>query len=137
MALSSKDKTSVRSEGNRIRRSTRGKISTQFRLRVYRGEDIAIGPGKVDLLQFVRESGSIQSAAARMKMSYMRAWNLIQMMNRCFREPLVETSRGGSNHGGARMTRYGERALKAYLRIEKAAEREVKRTRQTLLSMLK
>ena len=65
------------------------------RLRVLYGNEIALGPGKADLLAVVAETGSIREAAERMHMSYMRAWTLIRTMNRCFKEPLVVSIRGG------------------------------------------
>ena len=90
------------------------------RLRVQRREDIALGPGKVDLLELIAESGSIRDAAERMNMSYMRAWTLIRTMNRCFKEPLVEAVRGGRKGGGARLTETGRQALALYREMEKA-----------------
>ena len=89
------------------------------RLRVVWREEIALGPGKVELLRFVAESGSIREAADRMGMSYMRAWTLIRTMNACFKEPLVEAARGGSEHGGATLSETGKRALKLYEQMEK------------------
>src|SRR5215475_786408 len=80
------------------------------RVRVLCGEEIAMGPGKVDLLALVAETGSIREAAERMHMSYMRAWTLIRTMNRCFKEPRVEAVRGGKQGGGARLTETGRKA---------------------------
>ena len=90
------------------------------RIRIQCGEDIALGPGKVDLLALIGETGSIRVAAERMNMSYMRAWTLIRTMNRCFKEPVVEAVRGGKQGGGARLTETGKRALVLYQRMEKA-----------------
>jgi molybdate transport system regulatory protein len=94
--------------------------SLRPRLRVICGEDIALGPGKVDLLQLVGETGSIREAADRMGMSYMRAWTLIKTMNACFKEPLVEAARGGKAGGGARLTETGRKALTLYQQMERA-----------------
>src|SRR5881394_1429122 len=88
------------------------------RLRVLWGEEIALGPGKVDLLALVADTGSIRDAAERMGMSYMRAWKLIQTMNACFKEPLVETARGGRAHGGTLLTETGRKALALYQQME-------------------
>ena len=88
------------------------------RIRVLSGEEIALGPGKVDLLAFVAETGSIREAADRMGMSYMRAWTLIKTVNACFREPLVTASRGGKERGGAVLTKTGRRALDLYQALE-------------------
>jgi len=93
------------------------------RLRVLLGEAIAIGPGKARLLERIRDTGSISAAARDMGMSYRRAWKLVDTMNQCFREPLVETARGGTRGGGARITPLGEDILARYRRMEaRAAE---------------
>ncbi len=85
--------------------------------------DFAIGPGKADLLEGIRETGSIAAAGRRMKMSYRRAWSLVEAMNAAFRQPVVETERGGSTRGGARLTPTGEEVLAAYRRmVDKAGE---------------
>jgi molybdate transport system regulatory protein len=89
------------------------------RLRILCGDEIAMGPGKLDLLALVGKTGSIREAAERMDMSYMRAWTLIRTMNRCFKQPLVEAVRGGKEGGGARLTATGRAVLTVYQRMEK------------------
>lgn len=91
------------------------------RLRVLSGKKIAFGPGKAELLASVADTGSIGDAAKRMGMSYMRAWSLIQTMNGCFKEPVVDAARGGNRHGGARLTETGRRVLKLYQQMERAS----------------
>lgn len=91
------------------------------RLRIVSGKKIAFGPGKAELLALVSETGSIGDAAKRMKMSYMRAWSLVQMMNKCFKAPLVETAHGGNERGGAQLTQTGKRVLKLYQQMETAS----------------
>ena len=49
-----------------------------------------------------------------MKMSYKRAWQLIEALNACFREPLVESSAGGSKGGGSQLTATGRQVLALY-----------------------
>jgi molybdate transport system regulatory protein len=71
------------------------------RLRIVFGRNIAFGPGKAELLALVAETGSIAEAAKRMSMSYMRAWSLTQTMNASFKQPFIETVRGGQERGGA------------------------------------
>jgi molybdate transport system regulatory protein len=91
------------------------------RLRVLHGDEIALGPGKVDLLQAIAETGTLAEAAKRLGMSYMRAWKLLQTMNACFREPLVHTARGGSGKGSATLTGTGRAVLDLYRRMEREA----------------
>lgn len=54
-------------------------------------------------------------------MSYMRAWKLVQMLNRGFREPLVETSRGGAGHGKTSLTPMGKSVLTLYREMESSS----------------
>jgi len=87
---------------------------------VERGREIALGPGKVELLEHIAKTGSITEAAERMEMSYMRAWKLIKTMEACFRQPLVEARRGGSARGGATLTKAGTEVLKLYREMDAA-----------------
>jgi molybdate transport system regulatory protein len=107
-----------------------------LRMRVLCGEEIALGPGKADLLALVGKTGSIRVAAERMGMSYMRAWTLVKTMNACFREPLVVTSRGGKNQGGAVLTTTGRTALKLYRGLEKESSKACAETWQRLGKLL-
>ena len=95
------------------------------RLRVVLGHDIAVGPGKADLLEGIRETGSIAAAGRRMGMSYKQAWLLIDTMNRCFTKPLVEAAKGGKSGGGAHLTALGEDVLARYRRMQGATERVI------------
>jgi molybdate transport system regulatory protein len=99
------------------------KSRIQFRLRISKGADIAVGPGKIDLLEAIAEAGSITAGARKLEMSYRRAWLLVDTMNRCFKSPLVETAAGGKRGGGARLTKLGEEVVLRYRRIERHAAR--------------
>jgi molybdate transport system regulatory protein len=87
-------------------------------IRIVFGEEAMIGPGKADLLERIRETGSIAAAGRGMSMSYKRAWMLVEEMNRAFRDPLVDSVRGGARGGGARLTEAGETVLSNYRRLE-------------------
>jgi len=87
------------------------------RFRIFCGDEVALGPGKVELLRAIADTGSIRKAALRAKMSYMRAWSLIRTMNQCFKEPLVQANRGGLNQG-AFLTDLGRTALDLYEKLE-------------------
>jgi molybdate transport system regulatory protein len=97
------------------------KPRVQFRLRISRGADIAIGPGKVDLLEAIAQTGSITAAARSLGMSYRRAWLLVDTMHRCFRRPVVEAAAGGRRGGGSRLTTLGNEVVRRYRRIEARA----------------
>jgi molybdate transport system regulatory protein len=92
------------------------------RLRLVLGPDVAIGPGKAALLAAIRDAGSISGGGRALAMSYKRAWLLVDSMNRCFKEPLVVSSRGGSVRGGAQLTGMGERVLASFTRAQALAE---------------
>lgn len=99
----------------------KSQVSLLPRLRIVARKKIAFGPGKAELLALIAETGSIGDAAKQMKMSYMRAWSLVQTMNKCFKEPLVETTHGGNERGGAKLTSTGEKILKLYQQMETAS----------------
>src|SRR5258708_38186267 len=71
------------------------------RIRARRGDEIALGPGKVALLEAIHAGGNLTAAARALGMSYMRARKLVQTVNACFREPLVSTHRGGKRQSSA------------------------------------
>lgn len=100
-------------------------FSPRLRFRLVLGPDIAVGPGKADLLAAVAETGSISAAGRSMGMSYKKAWYLLDTMNRCFRAPLVEASKGGRGHGGATLTPMGREVLDLYRGIEARASAAV------------
>lgn len=91
------------------------------RLRVVLDTNVAIGPGQVDLLEAIAETGSISKAGRSMGMSYRRAWLLVQRMNSHFQAPLVETAKGGSSGGGARLTSLGQDIATCYRQMEARA----------------
>jgi len=107
------------------------------RLRVMCGNEIALGPGKVDLLKHIQSSGSILRAAKAMDMSYMRAWKLLKTIETCFKRPLVTKSRGGKGGGNAQLTPAGEKALASYEKMENECLNAASRTWENLVRELK
>jgi len=77
-----------------------------------------IGPGKIALLEAIRNTGSISAAARRLGMSYRRAWLLVEELNGALCEPAVASSAGGRRGGGALLTPVGERVIELYRSIE-------------------
>ena len=108
-----------------------------FRLRISRGHDIAIGPGKIDLLEAIARTGSITAAAKALGMSYRRAWLLVDMMNRCFASPVVAAESGGAHGGGTRLTPLGREVARRYRRIEATAARASAADLEALLALLR
>jgi molybdate transport system regulatory protein len=95
----------------------------QLRMRFLLGEDVAFGPGKIALLESIEQTGSISAAARVHKMSYRRAWLLVDEMNRCFELPVVITATGGKAGGGAALTDLGRKLAELYRQAEEAALR--------------
>src|ERR1700694_4938784 len=95
------------------------------KIRILIGAVVAIGPGKADLLAAIARTGSISAAAREMKMSYRRAWLLVEAINGAFRRPLIETLTGGGSGGGARITHLGNQVLRRYRLMEGKAARAV------------
>lgn len=77
-----------------------------------------LGRGKIMLLELIRETGSISAAGRAMDMSYRRAWLLVDALNRMFREPVVESQRGGKQGGGAAVTAFGEMLIERFRAME-------------------
>lgn len=98
-----------------------GVSAVDLKIRLHAGGEIAMGPGKADLLEAIGREGSISAAARAMGMSYRRAWLLVDTMNRRFAMPLVETHPGSSKGGGARITPFGAQVLANYRAIQARA----------------
>jgi molybdate transport system regulatory protein len=106
------------------------------RLRVFLQPDFAIGPGKAEILQGIKETGSIAAAGRRMGMSYKRAWSLVDEMNQHFRAPVVEAAKGGLTGGGAALTEFGEDILARYQRMAKRAQDAIAEDLEKLMEEL-
>jgi molybdate transport system regulatory protein len=104
------------------------------RPRIYIGEALSIGPGKIDLLRAIDVTHSISAAARSIGLSYKRAWLLIDSLNQGFGQPVVETVTGGRGGGGTRLTALGGQLLGAYdaleARINDASKAELGRLRR-------
>jgi molybdate transport system regulatory protein len=85
-----------------------------------------IGPGKIQLLENIHACGSISAAGRAMDMSYKRAWDLVDEINRICRQAAVERQTGGKNGGGAILTPFGVSLVTRYRKIERAAASAVR-----------
>jgi len=93
----------------------------RFRMRVTSGEAIAVGPGKIALLEAIQATHSITQAAKSLDMSYRRAWMLIDQLNGSLKKPAVSSSNGGKDGGGSQLTAVGVALVAVYRRIEERA----------------
>jgi molybdate transport system regulatory protein len=98
---------------------------TRVLLRFYLSPDRPLGPGKVKILELIRDGGSISEAARMMKMSYRSAWVLVDSMNTLFRKPVVNTTLGGRGGGSATLTDFGADVIHRYRAMERATRRAV------------
>jgi molybdate transport system regulatory protein len=118
------------------KRTARQAASLRPRLRIVIGDEVALGPGRVDLIELIQRTGSLRAAARQMGVSYMRAWSLLKETNACFREPLVTVSRGGSTGGGAKLTEAGKLAMELYRDMEKVCHSATDASWKKLKSLL-
>ncbi len=96
--------------------------------------DGRIGPGKIQLLENIHTCGSISAAGRAMEMSYKRAWDLVDEINRICRQAAVERQTGGKNGGGAVLTPFGISLVKRYRKIERNAASAARKELQALRS---
>lgn len=90
----------------------------KLKAQLFCGEERAFGPGRADVLEAIAREGSISAAGRSLGMSYRFIWLLVDSMNRCFREKLVETAAGGKRGGGAALTDAGRQVLAAYRALD-------------------
>ncbi len=108
----------------------------RFRLRITAGDVIAVGPGKISLLEAIRETGSITAAAQALDMSYRRAWLLLDELNRALERPAVDSAKGGASHGGSALTEVGQELIALYRRVEATAEQACRDDLQRMLALM-
>jgi molybdate transport system regulatory protein len=101
---------------------TKTRPEVRFRMRIRKGDVVALGPGKVELLEAVREHGSISAAARSLDMSYRRAWLLIDELNQSLKSPATISEQGGQSGGGCVLTPVGENIVRLYRGVEAQAE---------------
>jgi molybdate transport system regulatory protein len=100
-------------------------VSVSFRVDF--SPECAVGPGKIALLEHIDSSGSLSEAARKLKMSYRRAWLLLEDLNTSFQQPVARMSVGGRGGGGASLTPFGAELVASY----RAFEAHVRKRAQT------
>jgi molybdate transport system regulatory protein len=89
------------------------------RFRIDFAEHSSLGPGKIHLLEAIRDSGSLSQAARNMGMSYRRAWLIVESLRQSIREPVTVSSAGGKDGGGMRVTEFGDALIESYRELER------------------
>jgi molybdate transport system regulatory protein len=90
-----------------------------IRFRIDFTENSNLGPGKIALLEGIRTYRSVSEAARRMKISYRRAWLLLDSLNKSFDMPATVNSVGGRGGGGAEITPFGVLLIESYREVER------------------
>jgi molybdate transport system regulatory protein len=88
------------------------------RFRIDFGRHQAVGPGKIALLEHIDSGGSLSRAARELRMSYRRAWQLLESLNSGFAKPVAATVRGGRAGGGATLTPFGRELIRVYRKFD-------------------
>ncbi|MBS0539748.1 MAG: LysR family transcriptional regulator [Proteobacteria bacterium] len=114
----------------------RARVTPSLHLRLDFGDKRSLGPGKVRLLELVKETGSISAAGRALEMSYRQAWLLIDELNSTFAEPLVAAQVGGGGGGGARLTKAGADVIRLYRAFERSANAAASGSIRALVKML-
>jgi molybdate transport system regulatory protein len=112
------------------------KPAAKFRMRIMAGDVIAIGPGKIALLEAIADAGSITSAAKQLDMSYRRAWLLLDELNHALRKPAVDSAQGGQAGGGSVLTDTGRELIELYRRIETTAQQACQADLKRMVGMI-
>jgi len=108
---------------------------SQLQIRIVLTSPVNLGPGKIRLLRAIGDSGSISGAARHLKISYRRAWLMIDNLNRAFPSALVDATAGGQRGGGAVLTLLGEEVLRRYEALAARAETAVAEQADDLLRL--
>ncbi|MFL1011460.1 winged helix-turn-helix domain-containing protein [Flavisericum labens] len=80
---------------------------------------VLLGEGRVQLLKAIEETGSLSKAAKSLNLSYKKAWQLLDSVNKSAKEPVTINSIGGKGGGGAELTEYGQSLITAFDDINK------------------
>ena len=94
-------------------------MSLKVKVRIDFDDAHSVGPGKIALLERMRDCGSLSQAARELDMSYRRAWQLLDSLNTSFNEPVIVTSIGGKGGGGSEITKFGLTLIDSYRALEK------------------
>ena len=108
-----------------------------IRIRLHHGDTFAMGPGKADLLEAIQATRSIAAAGRQLGLSYWKTRRLLEVMNQCFRLPVVDTSRGGDGGGGSRVTETGLQALAQFRAMETLARAVIENQIELFQDLLK
>jgi molybdate transport system regulatory protein len=108
-------------------RKTAATLHPVVRFRVDLGALLAIGPGKISLLEKIEQTGSLSEAARVLGMSYRRAWQLLASLNEGSAHPVTDARKGGAHGGGSQLTAFGRRMIRIYRAFDAETQRRARR----------
>lgn len=111
-------------------------MSTEPIVRILFPAPLSLGPGKIRLLEAIHSAGSLSGAARQLHISYRRAWDMLDSLNRNCPVHLVESAAGGVKGGGARLTTQGQILLRRYRELEASVNALVAAEAADLVKML-
>jgi molybdate transport system regulatory protein len=82
-------------------------------------DKVLLGEGRVHLLKAIQEMGSLSKAAKSLHISYKKAWQLLDSVNKSAKKPVTINSIGGKGGGGAELTEYGKSLVLVFDEINK------------------
>lgn len=82
-------------------------------------DKVLLGEGRVHLLKAIQEMGSLSKAAKSLNISYKKAWQLLDSVNKSAKKPVTINSIGGKGGGGAELTDYGKSLVVVFDEINK------------------
>ncbi|WP_396600844.1 winged helix-turn-helix domain-containing protein [Algibacter sp. R77976] len=81
--------------------------------------NVLLGEGRVHLLKAIQETGALSKAAKSLNISYKKAWQMLDSVNKSAKKPVTINSIGGKGGGGAELTEYGKSLVMAFDEINK------------------
>lgn len=108
------------------------KINVESRIWLNIGNESFLGQGKIELIEKIKEFGSLRKAAGEMKMSYRKAWGSIHKINDLAGKPLVILKHGGKDGGIAEITETGEKAIILFKQLQEEIKKLLERQTNSL-----
>ena len=88
-------------------------------------EGTFLAEGRIELLKHIATTGSISKAAKAMNMSYKKAWEMVNSMNKSAKEPLLVKAIGGVKGGGSQLTDYGKEVIEKYQQLKARSQEAI------------
>ncbi len=120
-------RTAIREGGLDVKYCELGCFSEKKRTRLYvktktwienQNQDLLFGKGKTEILELIKEHGSISKASEKLGMSYKKAWTHIQILQKNMDDVLVETHKGRGELGGTSLTPKALETIDKYKQLE-------------------